>query len=29
VKYWQRSLELDPSNREIEDLVTQIRIQSP
>jgi hypothetical protein len=29
VKYWQRSLEIDPTNREIEDLVTQIRIQSP
>ena len=29
VKYWQRSLEIDPSNREIEDLVSQIRIQNP
>ena len=29
VKYWQRSLELDPTNREIEDLVTKIRVQGP
>lgn len=27
IKYWQRSLEIDPSNREIEDLVTQIRVE--
>jgi hypothetical protein len=29
VKYWQRSLELDPSNREIEDLISQIRLGQP
>jgi hypothetical protein len=27
VKYWQRSLELDPTNREIEDLITQILVK--
>jgi len=29
VKYWQRSLELDPANREIEDLISQIRLSQP
>ena len=26
IKYWERSLEIDPSNREIENLVTQMRV---
>lgn len=29
VKYWQRSLEIDPTNREVEDLVTRVRITTP
>ena len=27
IKYWERSLEIDPSNREIENLVTQMRVR--